>query len=74
MARLEPYERADGRWDWRVIADNGGIVGGSEGQGFRDEVDTLRGFLDFMHAALRVVEIDALTFRKPDRKPDDAAP
>lgn len=39
---IEPYEREDGEWDWRLLGGNGEPVCSSL-QRFRDETDARRG-------------------------------
>jgi uncharacterized protein YegP (UPF0339 family) len=39
--RLEYYRRADGKWDWRVVASNNRIVGTSGGQGYENKGDAV---------------------------------
>ena len=34
MAKREVYERADGKWGWRVKADNGQVVANDGNQGY----------------------------------------
>ena len=34
MAKREVYERADGKWGWRVKADNGQVVATDGNQGY----------------------------------------
>jgi uncharacterized protein YegP (UPF0339 family) len=35
------YKRADGLWDWRLVAANGEIVGTSGGQGYTERGDAV---------------------------------
>jgi uncharacterized protein YegP (UPF0339 family) len=49
---LEPYQREDGKWDWRLIAGNGEQVCSSNPQGFDSKGDAERG-------AQRAVELMA---------------
>ena len=37
-ARFEPVERADGRWDWRLVHENGNVLCGSD-QGYENRAD-----------------------------------
>jgi uncharacterized protein YegP (UPF0339 family) len=39
MATRLIYTRADGRWAWRLVADNGDIVATDGGQGYENESD-----------------------------------
>lgn len=43
MPRVETYEREDGLWDWRLIADNGKQQAESH-QGFTTKTDARRGY------------------------------
>lgn len=39
MGLLEVYRRADGKWAWRLIAQNGEIVATDGGQGYENRAD-----------------------------------
>ncbi len=39
MAERNIYKRADGRWAWRLKADNGQIIATDGGQGYNSEDD-----------------------------------
>ncbi|GCD19271.1 hypothetical protein CTKZ_08330 [Cellulomonas algicola] len=39
MATRLLYTRADGRWAWRLTADNGQIIATDGGQGYSNEKD-----------------------------------
>jgi uncharacterized protein YegP (UPF0339 family) len=54
MAKLDTYQREDGLWDFRVVADNGEQVGESL-QGFTSETDALRGFDALARAVLELL-------------------
>lgn len=41
-SRFEPFERADGRWGWRLIAGNGAIIATDGGQGYENRADCVR--------------------------------
>lgn len=58
MGGFEAFERSDGQWDWRLVADNGDVLCGSD-QGFRDRTDAERG----ARAAARTVAL-ALGYTK----------
>ena len=38
---FEPFKREDGKWGWRLIAQNGNIVAGDAGQGYENEQDAI---------------------------------
>jgi uncharacterized protein YegP (UPF0339 family) len=37
MAELNVYQRPDHNWGWRLIADNGNVIGTDGGQGYEHE-------------------------------------
>lgn len=37
------YQRADGLWDWRLVAGNGEIIATSGGQGYTERNDAVEG-------------------------------
>lgn len=37
------YQRTDGKWAWRIVADNGQITATDGGQGFSRRIDAERG-------------------------------
>lgn len=39
MSKIETYERADGRWGWRLIAGNGRTIATDGGQGYENRAD-----------------------------------
>ena len=39
MQSIEIYERADGRWAWRLVARNGRIIATDGGQGYENRAD-----------------------------------
>lgn len=39
MAERVLYTRADGKWAWRLLADNGQIIATDGGQGYNNESD-----------------------------------
>jgi uncharacterized protein YegP (UPF0339 family) len=39
MAERVLYARADGKWAWRLKADNGQIIATDGGQGYNNEAD-----------------------------------
>lgn len=41
-SRFEVYRREDGKWDWRLKAGNGRIIGTSGGQGYGSAYDAQR--------------------------------
>jgi uncharacterized protein YegP (UPF0339 family) len=43
--RIEVFQRVDGKWDWRAVAQNGRIVATSGGQGYRKAWEAKRGFI-----------------------------
>jgi len=43
MTGLEIYQREDGLYDWRLIADNGEIIATSGGQGYTERNDAVEG-------------------------------
>lgn len=42
MPDLEIYQRADGRWAWRLRAGNGRIIATDGGQGYENRADCAR--------------------------------
>ena len=42
----EVFERSDGRWAWRLRAENGQTVAADGNQGFRDSTDAQRAVSD----------------------------
>lgn len=52
--KLEIYKRSDGKWAWRVRAENGQIVATDGGQGYENH-------LDAQDMALRVTDPRAVT-------------
>lgn len=67
-AEVVPFERADGMWDWNLVADNGEVLCGTV-QGFRDEHDAFRNALTvrtaFMNMGPPGVPLD------PQKDPSD---
>lgn len=54
----EVYRRADGAWDWRLLADNGQITATSGGQGYterNDAIEALERVAEHFEAATRSV-------------------
>ena len=45
MAQLHCYKRTDGKWAWRLTADNGQIVATDGGQGY-DNYSDCQGMAD----------------------------
>jgi uncharacterized protein YegP (UPF0339 family) len=39
MSKRILYTRQDGKWAWRLVADNGTIIATDGGQGYEDEDD-----------------------------------
>jgi uncharacterized protein YegP (UPF0339 family) len=39
MAKRVLYTRDDGKWAWRLVADNGRIIATDGGQGYENEED-----------------------------------
>lgn len=39
MYSTEVYQRADGRWAWRLVAGNGQIIATDGGQGYENRAD-----------------------------------
>jgi uncharacterized protein YegP (UPF0339 family) len=39
MSERNVYKRADGKWAWRLKADNGAIIATDGGQGYNNESD-----------------------------------
>lgn len=39
MSKRILYTRQDGKWAWRLVADNGKIIATDGGQGYEDEDD-----------------------------------
>lgn len=39
MQSVEVYQRADGRWAWRLVAANGRIIATDGGQGYENRAD-----------------------------------
>lgn len=39
MAERNLYQRSDGKWAWRLRADNGAVIATDGGQGYENEAD-----------------------------------
>lgn len=38
------FKRSDGRWAWRLVADNGNVIATDGGQGYENRLDCLEMF------------------------------